>query len=119
MNSSTLTLRPISQADYPFLLTLYGSTRAAELIQTGWDEALKQQFITMQFEAQHRHYQNHYPAASFDLILHEDTAIGRLYLEEWAGTVAGDRHCIAAGVLQLRDWLVVFVAGDVAGSYNS
>ena len=82
--SATLCLRPMTEHDYPFLRTLYASTREAELVPLGWSDAQQQQFLAMQFEAQHRHYQQHYPDASFDLIEYDGTAIGRLYLEEWA-----------------------------------
>lgn len=79
-----LSLRPIDEHDHPFLLELYASTREVELAPLDWPDVQKQQFLTMQFEAQHRHYQQHYPDASFDLIVYAGAAIGRLYLEEWA-----------------------------------
>jgi GNAT superfamily N-acetyltransferase len=78
-----LSLRPIDEHDHPFLLELYASTREVELAPLDWSDAQKQQFLVMQFEAQHRHYQQHYPTASFDLILYAGDAIGRLYLDEW------------------------------------
>jgi ribosomal protein S18 acetylase RimI-like enzyme len=34
----------------------------------------------MQFEAQHRHYQQHYAGASFDLVLCDGEPAGRLYV---------------------------------------
>ena len=80
---SNISLRPVEDTDKPFLLELYGSTRAQELAQTPWPDEQKQQFITMQFNAQHSHYQEHYKGASFDIIAQQDESIGRLYLEEW------------------------------------
>ncbi len=37
----------------------------------------------MQFNAQHQHYQQNYPEASFDLILLAEQAVGRLYISRW------------------------------------
>jgi ribosomal protein S18 acetylase RimI-like enzyme len=81
---NSLIRRPITDADHPFLLDLYGSTREQELAQFGFPEEQKQLFIESQFTAQHYHYQTHYPEAAFDLILKQDDPIGRLYVDEWA-----------------------------------
>lgn len=77
-----LSLRNITSTDYPFLLIIYRSTRETEFELLGWSEEQKQLFVETQFQAQHQHYQTHYPDASFDLILYKGEAIGRLYLEE-------------------------------------
>ena len=83
VNYTDLSLRPVAEADYSFLQTLYYSTRERELKQIPLSDEQKQQFISMQFDAQQRHYQSQYPAASLDVILHQEEAIGRLYLDEW------------------------------------
>ncbi len=57
MNRS-VTLRPIQPADQEFLYQVYASTRTEELAVTDWNEEQKQSFLRMQFNAQHRHYQN-------------------------------------------------------------
>ncbi|KZM49022.1 GNAT family N-acetyltransferase [Labrenzia sp. OB1] len=75
--------RSMRESDMPFLAALYRSTREAELARTFWSEPEKQTFIAMQFQAQHRHYQAHYPAALWLIIEQEKTAVGRLYLERW------------------------------------
>jgi GNAT superfamily N-acetyltransferase len=76
--------RPIDPAsDLPFLARVYGSTRTEELAQTGWPPELKEQFIAHQFDAQHRHYMAHYPAAEWLVIVRDGEDIGRLYREEW------------------------------------
>ena len=77
-----LEFRPISETDLPFLQALYASTRTEEMALSGWNEAQIEQFLTMQFRAQHEHYQQHYPKARFDLILGDTIPIGRLYLDE-------------------------------------
>lgn len=72
------------EEDLPFLELLYRSTREAELDRTPWSEAQKQAFIAMQFTAQHRHYQEHYPDALWLILLQQGTPVGRLYLERWS-----------------------------------
>jgi len=76
-------LRPIQAEDLPFLLKVYTATRWEELAQTNWSDAQKHAFCQMQFEAQHRHYQEHYQEAAFAIIEREGTPIGRLYVARW------------------------------------
>jgi ribosomal protein S18 acetylase RimI-like enzyme len=75
--------RPASDDDLPFLARVYASTREEELAVTGWPADVREQFLAHQFDAQHRHYQAHYPAAEWLVIERDGEAIGRLYLEEW------------------------------------
>jgi GNAT superfamily N-acetyltransferase len=79
MNETTF--RPISEEDMPFLQRLYGSTRESELNRTAWSPEEKRAFIEMQFNAQHRHYQEHFGNARFDLVLNNDGPVGRLYVD--------------------------------------
>lgn len=76
--------RAETPTDLPFLTRLYRSTREAELNRVPWPEAEKQNFIEMQFRAQHSHYKTHYPEALWLVIERDQTAIGRLYLERWS-----------------------------------
>lgn len=78
-----ISFRPITDDDLPFLFAVYASTRAEELAVTGWPEEMKQQFLAQQFDAQHRHYQRHYPDAEWLVIERGGEAVGRLYVEEW------------------------------------
>ncbi len=78
-----LTFRPITDADLPFLARLYGSTRVDELALTDWSDAQKAAFISMQFSAQHAHYQKHYVGSDFFVIERGGEPIGRLYLARW------------------------------------
>jgi RimJ/RimL family protein N-acetyltransferase len=82
-----LALRPISADDLEFLYNLYAATRWEELSVTDWSDDQKHSFLRQQFEAQHAHYQKHYPNASWDLILQDGEAVGRLYVEEWPSQV--------------------------------
>lgn len=80
--------RPVAlaegESDLPFLCDLYASTRQEELAQTGWSQGQIDDFLRQQFEAQHKHYMEHFGSAEFDLILGGDGApIGRFYLDEW------------------------------------
>src|SRR3954452_23594521 len=75
-----LTLRPITDADLPFLSRLYASTRTEELAVTGWPQQQQQQFLQQQFEAQHDHYQRYFQDADFLVIERGGVPIGRLYL---------------------------------------
>jgi GNAT superfamily N-acetyltransferase len=77
---AAIALRPIGPDDRPFLLAVYASTRESEVAAVGWDAAQKAAFVRMQFDAQHAHYQQHYPGASFDIILVNDQPAGRLYV---------------------------------------
>ena len=77
----TPSLRPITEQDEDFLLTVYASPREDELRATNWDDREKETFLRMQFSAQHQYYQEHYCDAAFDLILLDDEPIGRLYLQ--------------------------------------
>jgi ribosomal protein S18 acetylase RimI-like enzyme len=79
--------RAITPADMQFLCALYRSTREAELSRVPWSEAEKQRFIQMQFDAQHAHYQAHYPKAEWLVIERDGAPIGRLYLETWESEI--------------------------------
>lgn len=79
-----IALRPIGDADLPFLERLYASTREEELATVvDWTPEQKQAFLHQQFEAQHRWYQEHYAGASFDLVLVGGIPAGRLYVARW------------------------------------
>lgn len=78
-----LRLRPIHDDDLHFLYAVYASTREAELALVDWPESQKTAFLQMQFNAQHQHYQRHYPKADFLIILVDDQPTGRLYVDRW------------------------------------
>ena len=76
-----VTLRPMTDADLSFLHRVYAGTRADELTQAPWSDEEKQSFVEMQFNAQHTHYQKHFPEASYEIIEQVGEPIGRLYLD--------------------------------------
>lgn len=64
-----------------FLLRLYATTRAEEMAMvTDWTDEQKEQFVRMQFQAQHAWYQEHYGGAQLDLILADGIPAGRFYV---------------------------------------
>jgi GNAT superfamily N-acetyltransferase len=75
--------RPAGDGDLGFLALVYASTRLEEVAQTGWPLEAQRQFLAHQFDAQHRHYRQHYPSAEWLVIERDGVAIGRLYVEEW------------------------------------
>lgn len=81
------TLRPAEPADEAFLFALYRSTREEELALTGWDEAQKSAFLTMQFTARRRHYEAEFPDASHEIVLLGGRPIGRLLVAREPGHI--------------------------------
>ena len=75
-----ITLRPVTEADDAFLLSVYASTRAAELDRVPWTAEQKDAFVRMQFDAQKTHYAAQEPGANHDIICLDSTPVGRLYL---------------------------------------
>jgi len=73
-------LRPVTEADEEFLLSVYSTTRAAELAQVPWSPEQKDAFVKMQYAAQKHHYATEYPQASHEIICAGALPVGRLYL---------------------------------------
>ncbi len=81
-------LRPETEADLPFLLQLYVSTRWDEFAQlTDWSEAQKIGFLESQFAAQRDHYLTHYGNSSFDVIEQKGVPAGRFYVDRQQRTL--------------------------------
>ncbi|HEV2964276.1 MAG TPA: GNAT family N-acetyltransferase [Candidatus Angelobacter sp.] len=80
ISKEKITLRPVSDQDDDFLLSVYASTRIAELAQVPWSPEQKEVFVRMQFNAQKQHYATEYPQANHDLICVDGVPVGRLYL---------------------------------------
>lgn len=82
-----LSMRPMAEADLPFLSALYASTRTEELAPVPWSEDEKSAFLAQQFHAQHTHYMAHYPDAHWLVVEQAGTPVGRLYLEWWPSEI--------------------------------
>ncbi|MCB1602587.1 MAG: GNAT family N-acetyltransferase [Xanthomonadales bacterium] len=74
-------LRPAVDIDLPLLGRIYASTRESEMAQVPWSEEQKLAFLQFQFDAQHRYYVEHFPAATRDVVEINGEAAGRLYLD--------------------------------------
>ena len=72
-------LRPETERDKEFLLTLYISTRDEELLNIGWSPADIKTFLGQQFEAQTQWYRQLYPNAEYQIIEWDGRPVGRLY----------------------------------------
>jgi ribosomal protein S18 acetylase RimI-like enzyme len=73
-------LRSVAAGDEEFLFTVYAATRQDEIALTDWSHLQKEEFLRMQFIAQHRHYVEYYPGAQFQVIQVGGQPAGRLYL---------------------------------------
>ena len=60
---------------------MYASTRAEEMALVDWSNAEKEVFLKMQFEAQHRFYQEQFIQAQFQIIQLGEEPIGRYYVD--------------------------------------
>src|SRR6266849_5511150 len=87
VNRDAITIRPVTDADYQFLESLYHSAREDELRLFPFDDEQKKTFIAQQFAAQTEHYRIHYPTARFCVIELNGEPIGRLYVDEWASQI--------------------------------
>ncbi|MGA1790009.1 MAG: GNAT family N-acetyltransferase [bacterium] len=76
-----ISLRPIIPEDKDFLYLVYASTREEELAPLGWNSDEKEKFLRMQFNAQHRFYQERFSNAEFQVICLDSRPIGRLYVD--------------------------------------
>lgn len=81
MIMDSVKLRPVSAGDESFLCQVYASCRTDEMALLPWDEAAKQSFLQMQFQAQQTHYRKYFPKASHDLILAEGVPVGQVYVD--------------------------------------
>ncbi len=80
-----VSLRKETDGDLEFLKNLYAASREREmLLLVDWSDEQKREFLEQQFNAQHNHYQKHYPDANFDIIERAGLSIGRLYVAELA-----------------------------------
>jgi GNAT superfamily N-acetyltransferase len=116
---ASLSLRPVTDADLPFLFDLYASTREEELAPVPWTAEQKDAFLRQQFGAQHSWWQTHYTGARFDLVLVDGARAGRLYVDVWEREIRivdialmPEHRGRGIGTLLLER---VFAEGDAAG----
>ena len=79
-DGGTVELRPVSDSDDQFLLSVYGSTREEELEQAEWAEGQKEIFLRWQLGLQRREYESRFPDAAYDVILVDQQPAGRVWV---------------------------------------
>jgi ribosomal protein S18 acetylase RimI-like enzyme len=84
INDPLLNIRPESAQDADFLARLYRSTRD-DLSHIGLPEALLDNLLAMQFNAQQSGYRTRYPEADFAIIEKNGAAIGCLITHRGEG----------------------------------
>jgi ribosomal protein S18 acetylase RimI-like enzyme len=80
VNQRAVRRRAVEAADGAAVLAIFASTREEELAAVPWSPEEREAFLRAQSEAQERHYRTVYPEGSFELLLVDETPIGRLYL---------------------------------------
>ncbi|NOK78243.1 MAG: N-acetyltransferase [Chloroflexi bacterium AL-N5] len=79
-SSHAVTLRPVCAQDGDLLFQLYASIREHELAVVNWDDATKEAFLQMQFQAQQTYYQSYCSHDDHHVIEIDGTPVGRIYL---------------------------------------
>ena len=77
---TNLTLRPVTNDDEQFLVSVYDSTRAEELAQATWQPGQREAFVRWQFDLQRREYDARFPDAEYDVILIDGQRAGRIWI---------------------------------------
>jgi ribosomal protein S18 acetylase RimI-like enzyme len=76
--AGAVTLEPVVADDTAFLFAVFASTRTTEMALTSWTTVQKQQFLSMQFEAQRRSYAVQFPRLEHHIVRHNGVAAGRM-----------------------------------------
>lgn len=76
----TVELRPVTESDEQFLLSVYASTRAEELSQVEWTDEQKLLFLRWQFGLQRGEYTARFPDAAYHVIVVDDLPAGRIWV---------------------------------------
>jgi GNAT superfamily N-acetyltransferase len=88
-------LRPVTAGEDQFLLSVYASTRDAELSQVEWPEGQRELFLRWQFDLQRSEYSKRFPDAAYDVILVDQKPAGRI----WVGADAEQIRLLDIGLL--------------------
>ena len=80
VKTNGITLRPAEPDDEGFLLRVYAGTREPERCAGQWRDEEWGAFVRMQYEAQRRHYQAHFPDAEHRIILSNGEPVGRIWV---------------------------------------
>lgn len=96
--------------DSDFLLSLYASTRRAELASLGWPEAAQDTFIRLQFDAQTRYYRESFPNARHYVICVGGERAGRLIVDR------SETEMVIVDIALLPAFRRRGVGGDLVGA---
>ena len=77
-DAETVALRPAGPDDQVFLYDLYCSTRIEEIEAWGLEGPSRETFLKLQFTARERHFDIAYAGAEHQIILCDDSPIGRI-----------------------------------------
>jgi len=77
----SVTLRPCHSEDTEFLYEVYASTREEEMALVDWDPKQKEDFLRMQFNAQHTFYHENFSECDYQVIMDGERPIGRYYVD--------------------------------------
>jgi len=75
-----LTLKPVTNDDEEFLLSVYDSTRTEELAQAEWQPGQREAFLKWQFDLQRREYDARFPDADYFVITIDERPAGRIWI---------------------------------------
>jgi GNAT superfamily N-acetyltransferase len=81
-DGGALSLKTVSPADEEFLLSIYASTREAELAQVEWQPGQREAFLKWQFEMQRQQYEARFPDAEYKVIEVDHQPVGRFWVGE-------------------------------------
>jgi GNAT superfamily N-acetyltransferase len=81
-DGGVLSLKTVTAADEEFVLSVYASTRAAELDQVEWQPGQREAFVKWQFEMQRDQYQLRFPDAEYNVIEIDNLPAGRVWVGE-------------------------------------
>ena len=73
-------LRPVTDDDDQFLLSVYASTREDELSKVEWAEGQKEMFLRWQYDLQRREYSSRFPDGDYHVIVVDDRPAGRIWV---------------------------------------
>jgi GNAT superfamily N-acetyltransferase len=96
--------------DSDFLLSLYASTRRAELELLGWSEVAQNTFIHMQLDAQTRYYRESFPDARHYVICVDGERAGRLIVNR------SETEMVIVDITLLPAFRRRGVGGDLVGA---
>jgi ribosomal protein S18 acetylase RimI-like enzyme len=85
--NSAISLRPVTEADEPFLYGLYKSVRGPEFAQVPLPPEQLEMLFSMQYRARTGSYEATFPKSQNSVILSGDTPIGQIWVDRNGGQI--------------------------------